>query len=57
MTVKELKDRLGAFPDDATVYIPCETYTCIPHTIGTADAVTDFIPTETDTDGPKVMIY
>ena len=57
MTVKQLKELLDKFPENALVYIPCETYTCIPHIIGKADAVTDFLPVETDTEGPKIMIY
>lgn len=57
MTVKELKERLNAYPEESEVYIPCEQYACIPHVVCHADSVTDYIPTETDTDGPKVMIY
>lgn len=57
MTIKELKEKLDMFPEDAVVYIPCESYSCIPHAICRADAITDFLPTETDTDGPRIMIY
>jgi len=57
MTVKKLKELLDSFPDEAVVYIPCEEYTCIPHAVCNADSVTDYIPTETDTEGPRIMIY
>lgn len=57
MTVKDLKEWLDKFPDDAVVYIPCEKYACIPHVIAPADAVTDYLPTETDVKGRSVMIY
>lgn len=57
MTVKELKEKLERFPDEAVVFIPCETYTCIPHIIARADSVTDFLPTEVDTEEPHIMIY
>ena len=57
MTVKELRDKLERFPDDAVVYVPCEKYTCIPHAVAGADSVTDYIPTETEAPDPRVMIY
>ena len=57
MTVKELKEKLESYPDDAIVYVPCIRYTCIPKDIIRADAISDFLPTETDTKGPQIMIY
>ena len=60
MTVKDLKEKLNDFPDDAIVYVPCEEYACYPHTIGRADSVTDFLPSGTVSDSdpdPRIMIF
>lgn len=57
MTVRELKEELDHFPEDAVVYVPCEKYVGIPHAICEVDTVSDDLPTETDRPNPRIIIY